>query len=132
MASGHRGAVYCRGPLGAATQALVIERQVELTGESVITDAIIPARSVVFCVSTRMLDTVEGAAHFDCGIAGEPSKFGGSLSIHAGAENLGVIGPTAFYADTPVVLTARDEVFTAGRLGIAIHAWMPRSMSAAA
>lgn len=39
----------------------------------------------------------------------------------AGSQNRGVIGPTAFYSDTPVVLTANGGDFTGGSVRIAIH-----------
>ena len=35
--------------------------------------------------------------------------------------DIGVIGPQAFYADTPIVLTARGGSFTGGSVRIAIH-----------
>lgn len=65
------------------------------------------------------LDT--GATSYDCGIAGETSKFGGSLGVAAGSTNVGIIGPQAFYDDTPIVLTAQGGNFTGGSVRIAIH-----------
>ena len=85
----------------------------------------IPARSVVIGVSVTTKAAISGAASFDCGVAGEAAKFGGSLDVAEGASNIGVIGPTAFYADTPVVLTANGGDFAGGRVAIAIHAWRP-------
>lgn len=54
-------------------------------------------------------------------IAGETSKFGGSLSTSLGATNLGVIGPQAFYSDTPIRVTALGSDFTGGSIRLAIH-----------
>ncbi|HHI81956.1 MAG TPA: DUF2793 domain-containing protein, partial [Rhizobiales bacterium] len=81
----------------------------------------IPNRAVVLGVSTRTTQVITGASSHDCGIAGEPSKFGGSLGVAAGSTNSGVIGPTAFYADTPIRLTANGGNFTGGKVRIAIH-----------
>lgn len=67
------------------------------------------------------MTTVTGATSYECGIAGEPSKFGGSLGVTAGSSNAGVIGPQAFYADTAVRLTANGADFTGGAVRIAIH-----------
>ena len=86
----------------------------------------IPNRAIVFCVSTRTVTAITGAASYDCGLAGERSKFGGSLSIAAGSNNAGVIGPTAFYADTPVRLSANGGNFTGGAVRVAIHYILPR------
>lgn len=69
----------------------------------------------------RDLTTITGATSYDCGIAGEPSKFGGSLGVAASSTNRGVIGPQAFYADTKIRLTARGGSFTGGAVRIVIH-----------
>jgi hypothetical protein len=68
----------------------------------------------VLGVSARTVTTITGAASYDCDSAGEPSKFGGSLGVAAGSTNSGVIGPQAYYAPTPVRLTANGGAFTGG------------------
>jgi hypothetical protein len=60
----------------------------------------------VLGVSTRTSVAIAGATSYSCGVAGEAGKFGGSLGVAKNASNVGVIGPTAYYADTPVVITA--------------------------
>tara|TARA_R110002096_G_scaffold64464_6_gene157167 strand:- start:114 stop:836 length:723 start_codon:yes stop_codon:yes gene_type:complete len=118
--------VLAESPGGAKTRAILVADTVTgLTGASVVTTVTIPARSIVFCVSVRTSEAITGATSFDCGIAGETSKFGGSLGVSAGASNLGVIGPTAFYSDTDIVLTANGGSFTGGAVSLAIHAWVP-------
>jgi hypothetical protein len=92
-----------------------------LSGAYAQSSIVIPNRAVVFGVSTRTVQAMSGAASYDCGIAGEPSKFGGSLGVAQGSTNAGVIGPTAFYADTPVRLTANGGSFSGGAVRIAIH-----------
>ena len=120
--------VLAESPGGARTRAILVADSVTgLAGASVVTAMMIPARSIVFCVSVRTTEVITGATSFDCGIAGETSKFGGSLGIAAGASNLGVIGPTAFYSDTAIVLTANGGSFTGGSVSLAIHAWMPEA-----
>ena len=83
-------------------------------------------RAIVLGVSTRTVTAVTGASSYDCGIAGEPSKFGGSLGIAAGSTNSGIIGPQAFYAPTPIRLTAGGGSFTGGAVRVAIHYLLPR------
>jgi hypothetical protein len=87
---------------------------------------VIPDRAIVLGVSTRTVTAITGAASYDCGIAGEPAKFGGSLGIAAGSTNSGVIGPQAFYAPTPVRLTANGGGFTGGAVRVAVHYLMTR------
>ncbi len=112
-----------RGALGGATSLQVIEETLSaLSGPTVTSTVVIPDRSICLGVSTRTSVAITGATSYDCGISGEPAKFGGSLGVAAGSSNIGIIGPQAFYADTPVVLTANGADFTGGEVKIAIHA----------
>ncbi|MDI1365570.1 MAG: DUF2793 domain-containing protein, partial [bacterium] len=67
------------------------------------------------------LVAVTGAASYSCGVAGDAAKFGGSLGAAKNSSTVGVIGPTAYYADTPVLLTAAGGSFTGGKVRVAIH-----------
>lgn len=106
---------------GAATSIRVADEEVTLAGATKDTTIMIPNRAVVIGVSTRTTQAVTGATSYDCGTASERSKFGGSLGIAVGSTNAGVIGPTAFYSDTPVRLSANGGNFTGGKVRVAIH-----------
>jgi hypothetical protein len=115
------------GPAGSATDMGVAEELLaDLEGASVDSTITIPDRAIVLGVSTRTVAEITGAASFDCGIAGEPSKFGGALGVAVGSTNAGVIGPQAFYAPTPIRVTANGGSFTGGAVRIAIHTLQPR------
>ena len=110
------------GPGGASCAVAVHEELMsDLSGASMVSTTLIPDRAIVLGVSTRTLAAITGATSYGCGIAGEADKFGGSLGIGAGSSNVGVIGPQAFYADTPIRLTANGGGFTGGAVRIAIH-----------
>jgi len=117
--------------LPRAIGAHVVEELLSgLTGASVTSAITIPDRAIVLGVSTRTVTSVTGATSYDCGIAGTPNKFGGSLGIAPGSINVGVIGPQAFYAATPVVLTANGSNFTGGAVRVAIQYLLPSAPSA--
>lgn len=105
----------------AAVEVLVLEEDVSLAGTTRDTTVLIPDRALVLGVSTRTLEVVTGATSYDCGTPAERSKFGGALGIAAGATNVGVIGPTAFYAATAVRLSANGGSFTGGKVRVALH-----------
>lgn len=105
----------------AAIEAHVLEEDLSLSGAAVESAIVIPDRAIVLGVTTRTLAAVTGASSYDCGVAGEASKFGGSLGIAQGSTNGGVIGPTAFYAPTPIRITANGGAFTGGVVRLAIH-----------
>lgn len=107
---------------GAAVAVALREEELTLAGATATTSIAIADREIVLGVSVRVTEAVTGATAFDCGIAGEAAKFGGSLGTSLGSTNIGVIGPTAFYAATPVVLTATGGGFTGGRVRVVIHA----------
>jgi hypothetical protein len=106
---------------GAAIGMDIGEEEAVCSGASVTTSIAIPARAIVLAVSVRSTEAITGASSFDCGIASEPAKFGGALGIAPGSTNIGVIGPTAFYADTPIMLTANGGNFTGGKVRVAIQ-----------
>lgn len=96
-----------------------------LSGASVTSTIAIPERAIVFCVSARTVTAITGASSFDCGIAGEVTRFGGSLGVAADSINVGTINPQVFNAATPIVLTANGGDFTAGAVRIAILYLLP-------
>jgi hypothetical protein len=111
-----------RSTSGGTTGVAVAEELVAgLSGAFVDSTVVIPDRAIVLGVSTRTVTAITGASSYDCGIAGEAAKFGGSIGVAAGSTNRGVIGPQAFYAPTPVRLTANGGVFTGGAVRLAIH-----------
>jgi hypothetical protein len=116
-----RSTTAAASPNLANTRLEIVEQEVTLTGSSTATTIVIPNRAIVLAVSTRTTVAVTGATAYNCGVAGEVGKFGGSLGVAKNASNIGVIGPTAYYADTPVLLTAVGANFTAGKVRVAIH-----------
>jgi hypothetical protein len=90
-------ATLSQTPSGAESRMCTVEEELTgLSGASVDTTIVIPNRAVVWCVSTRTTTAITGAASYNCGIAGETSKFGGSLGIAEGSTNAGVIGRRRF------------------------------------
>ncbi len=116
----------CAGAAGSAIDMATVEELLSgLTGASATSTITIPDRAIVLAVSTRTVTAITGATSYDCGVAGTTNKFGGSLGIVAGSTNVGVIGPQAFYAPTPIVLTASGGSFTGGAVRIAIQYLLP-------
>ena len=107
---------------GASIGLNINEQEVVLAGATTDTTIVIPSRAVVLSVSTRTTVAITGAASYDCGEAGGvANKFGGTLGVALGSTNIGVIGPTAYSADTAVRLTANGGAFTGGRVRVAIQ-----------
>ncbi|KZK82252.1 hypothetical protein PsAD13_03811 [Pseudovibrio sp. Ad13] len=109
----------------AQSQFVTADELITVSGGFTESSLVIPSRAIVFCVSTRVVEAVTGASSYDCGIAGETGKFGGSLGIAVGSNNAGVIGPTAYYADTPVRITANTGSFTGGKVRLSLHFFLP-------
>lgn len=110
-----------RSPFLAATRFEVLEQELTLSGASVATAVMIPNRAVVMGVSTRTSVAITGATSYSCGVSGDAGKFGASLGVAKNASNVGVVGPTAYYADTPVVITAAGGSFTGGKVRVSMH-----------
>ncbi|MBI3672548.1 MAG: DUF2793 domain-containing protein, partial [Rhizobiales bacterium] len=92
---------------GASIGMNINEQEVVVSGATTDTAIVIPARAIVLAVSTRTTVAITGAASYDCGEAGGiANKFGGTLGVALNSTNIGVVGPTAYYTDTAVRLTA--------------------------
>ena len=110
------------GALGASTNLAVLDEELTLSsGPTVQSSLSIPNRAIVLGVTVKVKQAVQGAASFDLGTSTEPDKFGGSLGVSAGSTNIGVISPQAFYAATPLLVSANGGDFAGGRISIAIH-----------
>ena len=99
------------------------EEELTLSGAFVETvdAAFIPDRAIVLGVSSRTTLAITGATSYSVGIVGDTAKFGNLLGAALGSTNIGVIGPTGFYADTKVRATANGGNFTAGKVRLVVY-----------
>jgi hypothetical protein len=108
---------------GGGIRLVALEQELTLAGAFVETKtAVIADRMMVLGVASRTTQAITGATSYSVGIAGEPGKFGSMLGIALGSTNIGVIGPTAFYAPTPIRITAAGGSFTSGKLRLVLYA----------
>lgn len=121
LSSTFKALTAARSPFLAATKFEVVEQELTLSGASVATTVMIPNRSIVLGVSTRTSVAITGATSYSCGVSGDAAKFGSSLGVAKNASNVGVVGPTAYYADTPVMITAAGGSFTGGKVRVSMH-----------
>jgi hypothetical protein len=84
------------------------------------TGLVIPDRAIVLGAAVRVVEALTGITSFALGVAGNDGQFGSGLSPATGSVNTGVVGPTAFYAGTPVRLTAAGGSFTGGSVRLAL------------
>ena len=122
VASGNALNTIASGANGAKFEVGVIEQLVSgLTGASVNASVQIPANACVFAVGAYVTTTITGPTSYEVGVAGNLGQFGSGLSLPAGSNNPGSIGPTVFYSATTLVLTATGGSFTAGAVRLSIH-----------
>ena len=114
-------ATVAQGVAGSQIQFGILEQLVALSGASTSSTVQIPNRAIVFAVSSRTIAAVTGAPSYGVGVAGNATQFGGGLGAAAGSTNVGVIGPTAFYTPTAILITATSGSFTGGSVRIAIQ-----------
>jgi len=118
--------VLAQVPMSEASESYDLEIMNGATVVRTVTSIIaIPDRAIVLAVSTCTVAAVHGATSYDCGVSGQQSQFGGTLGVAAGSSNVGVIDPQAFYAPTPIVLTANGGSFTGGDVRVAIQYLLP-------
>ena len=112
-------------PGGAALTFRVVEADHVIgSGNESLTDALIPAGSIVLGVTGRVIVAIGGTASaFRVGIGGaSPDRYGSGIGTAAGAWFRGVTGtPVGYYADTPFTIAAEGGAFDGGLLRIAVH-----------
>jgi hypothetical protein len=108
-------------PNQATIKFEVREEDLTVGCASTATAMVIPARSIVMAVSTRTILAVTGATSYTCGIAGDTGRFGSTLGVTKNANNIGVVWPGAYYADTPILISAVGGNFTGGKVRIALQ-----------
>lgn len=116
-------------PAGAASVLEVVERDIVLTpGASVVTGDVIPASAVVFGITGIVVDAITGAATaWRLGVPGAEDRYGSGIGTPAGAWLQGVTGqPLAYYAPTPLVVTAEGGDFAGGVVRLAVHLYRMR------
>lgn len=128
----HDGANWQAGPLstlaarsanGAATGLRIIEEEHTLAAAATSdTTMAIPDRAVVVGVTGRVTEAIAGATSWDLGVAGATNRYGNTIGVPLGSTVNGPSStPTAYYADTPLRLTANGPAFTDGKVRLAIH-----------
>lgn len=115
------------GPFGAGacTSFELLSSDEELgTGPDHICSLTIPDRAVVLGVTGRVLTdlTGSGLTSWRVGVAGSDDRYGSSIGTAAGSTSNGVTGaPVAYYADTPLLISAEGGVFDGGSIRLAVH-----------
>jgi hypothetical protein len=99
------------------------EEEVTLTGAYVetIDAAFIPNRAIVLGVASRTTLAVTGATSYGVGTASNSTQFGDLLGVALGSTNIGVVGPSANYADARGRVTANGGSFTAGKARLVVY-----------
>jgi hypothetical protein len=113
-------------PKGGSIQFGVIEVLLSgLTGASVTASAAVPTNCIVYAVGAFVVTTITGATSYSVGWngpGGSSSTFGSGLSLLAGSNNAGLIGPVANYTPAAnLTVTAAGPNFTGGAVRLSIH-----------
>ncbi|MDJ1007522.1 MAG: DUF2793 domain-containing protein [Paracoccaceae bacterium] len=111
-------------PSGAGTvfRSVEIDHSVA-AGASSTTTAVLPSGSLVLAITGIVTaDITGGATGFQLGVAGAPDRYGTGIGVATGSWLRGVTSaPVAYYADTPLVLTAEGGSFSGGSVRLVAH-----------
>ena len=131
------GVIQTHGAYGSTLQIGLAEDTIACSGASSVSTQQIPNRAVVLAVSVRVATAITGATSFNVdattssggGAGGTSGQFGSGLGVAVGSTNVGVIGPTAWYASSTIKLTANGGAFTGGQVRISIQYLLPTAPS---
>ena len=87
------------------------------------TAQVIPAGSMIFAVSARVVSPLTGSlSSWRLGDGGQDNRYGSGLGTATGSYAEGLLGsPMTVYSDTPLLLSATGGTFTGGVVRIAAH-----------
>lgn len=87
------------------------------------TAMLIPNRSTVLAVNTRVIEAVTGTVtSFGVGVSGDTSRYGNGIGTGADSTNIGLTyHPVSYYSDTPLALTPDAGSFTGGLVRINVQ-----------
>ncbi len=93
------------------------------SGASSTTADVIPAQTIVFGVTGRVIEEITGSlTSWDLGVAGSTNRYGSGFGLADNAWLRGITGsPLAYYSDTPLVLTASGGTFVGGTVRLSVH-----------
>lgn len=96
-------------------------------GTTSTTEGVIPAGTMVFAVTARVLTAISGTlTSWQLGSAGAPDRFGSGMGKEAGAYARGLLSaPMSYFAAEPLLLTAVGGSFAGGTVRLAIHYYEP-------
>ena len=117
-----------RAPSGAGSGAAGLQTRTEdhvvTAGATSTTSALIPQGAVAFGVTGRVIEPIPGTATaFTIGVAESANRYGSGIGVGVGSWLRGLTGsPLAYWADTPLVLTAEGGSFAGGgALRLVVH-----------
>jgi len=87
------------------------------------TAMLIPNRSTVLAVNTRVIEEVTGTVtSFGVGVSGDNSRYGNGIGTGADSTNIGLTyHPVSYYSDTPLLLTPDAGSFSGGLVRINVQ-----------
>lgn len=108
-------------PAGPAMEAIVLDVPL-VAGTRLETEPVIPAGCVVFGVTARVIDAVEGIDAWRLGVPEADGRYGIGHPPTAGSTAIGLTGAPIAYADaTPLIVTAEDGAFASGLVRLSVH-----------
>ncbi|MDA8585745.1 DUF2793 domain-containing protein [Rhodobacteraceae bacterium] len=93
------------------------------SGTTSVVSGLLPAGSIVYGITARVLSGIGGAASLEIGVSGSSNRYGSGIGTGAGSYARGITGsPLAYYAATDVLLSAEGGSFDGtGVFRIAVH-----------
>ncbi len=86
----------------------------------------IPDRAIVLAVNVRVITAITGATSFGIGVVGDTTRYGNLIGVALDSTNIGITSPLAYYANTPIRLTANGSNFTGGVIRTTMQYLKPR------
>ena len=118
------GGAAAVSPGGAVMSFEIVEvDHVIGSGATSIVPGAIPGDTVVFGITGRVMQAIEGGVSgWQLGVASSVNRYGSGLAVQAGAWIRGITGtPVTYYGPEDLVLTAEGATFAGGEIRLAVN-----------
>lgn len=109
---------------GAYSAIRIATSDETLSGVTHSTSLLLPNRAVVIGVTARVINDLIGVGltGWRIGVGGADDRYGSAIGLAKDSSSNGVTGtPVAYYADTPLLVSAEGGAFDAGQVRLAAH-----------
>lgn len=108
-------------PPGNGVKIQTFDHTIVGSGDTSTTTTTIPEGHLVFAITGRVLQTINGTSKWKLGIADDAARYGRDLNNHSNETFAAISLPVVYDTNMPLVLTAENGTLSGGKVRFSVH-----------